>query len=74
VAYSLKARTVESQQPDVAKQRPVNNNRGIFLVLLVPMAAHATLEYVMPPLSNRFTYRGMVFSTRSGPRCYNQVK
>jgi hypothetical protein len=29
VAYSLKARFVESQNPTVAGQRPLNNNRGM---------------------------------------------
>jgi hypothetical protein len=42
VAYSLKARNVESQQSAVTRQWPINNNRG------------------------------MVFSTWSGLRCYNQ--
>jgi hypothetical protein len=56
VAYSLKARTVHSQQPAVTTQRPVNNNRRIvFYAQSVPMAAHATVEYVMPSLSNNYT-------------------
>jgi hypothetical protein len=29
VAYSLKARVVESQQLAITKQRPVSNNRGM---------------------------------------------
>jgi hypothetical protein len=50
VAYSLKARIVESQQ------RPVSKNRGIvFSAGSVPMAEHATMENVMPPLSNNCT-------------------
>jgi hypothetical protein len=53
VTYSLKARTVESQQPAVTRQRLVNSNRGMmFSAQSVPMAAHATMGYVMPSLSN----------------------
>jgi hypothetical protein len=55
VAYSLKAKTVESQQPAVTKQRPVNNNRGMFLARSMPMATHATMECVVPPLSSNCT-------------------
>jgi hypothetical protein len=37
VAYSLKARIVESQRPAVTRQRPVNNNRGmVFSAQCVP--------------------------------------
>jgi hypothetical protein len=53
VTYSLKARTVDSLQPAVTRQRPGYNNRGmVFSTRSVPMAAYATMEYVMPPLSN----------------------
>jgi hypothetical protein len=45
VAYSLRARIVESQQSAVTWQWPINNNRGM-------MAVHATIEYIMPSLSN----------------------
>jgi hypothetical protein len=56
VAYSLKSRIMESQQPAVTRQRPVNNNRGkVFSAQCVPMAAHATMEYAMPSLSNNCT-------------------
>jgi hypothetical protein len=53
VAYSLKARIMESQQLAVARQRPINNKRGIvFSARSVPMAAQATVDYIMPPLNN----------------------
>jgi hypothetical protein len=56
VAYSLKARIVESQQLAVTWQQPVNNNRGmVFSMQSMPMAAHATMKYVMPSLSNNCT-------------------
>jgi hypothetical protein len=55
VAYSLKARIVESQQPIVTRKQSVNNNRGmVFSVQSVPMAEH-TIEYVMPSVSNNCT-------------------
>jgi hypothetical protein len=47
---------VNSQQPAVARRRAVNNNRRmVFSVESVPMDAHATIEYVMPSLSNNCT-------------------
>jgi hypothetical protein len=53
VAYLLKARIVELKQPAVTSQCPVNNNKGmVFSAQSVPMVAHATMEYVMPSLSN----------------------
>jgi hypothetical protein len=55
VAYSLKAKIVESEQPAVTRQRPVNNRGMVFSALSVAMAAHATMEYVMPSLSNNCT-------------------
>jgi hypothetical protein len=56
VAYSLKAKTVESQQPTVTKQRPVNNNKWmVFSAQFVLMDVHSIIEYVMPSLSNNFT-------------------
>jgi hypothetical protein len=55
VAYYLKARIVESQQPAVTRQRPVNNRGMVFSAQSVPMAAHATMEYVMHSLSNNCT-------------------
>jgi hypothetical protein len=56
VAYSLIARTVESQQPAVTRQRPVNNNKEtVFSAQYVPIASHATMEYVMPSLNNNCT-------------------
>jgi hypothetical protein len=58
VAYALKARIVETQQPAVTRQRPVNKNRRMaFSAEFVPMAAHATMQYVMPSLSNNCTTR-----------------
>jgi hypothetical protein len=55
-AYSLKARIVDLQQPAVTKQRPVNKNRDMeFSVQSLPMAVDATMEYVMPLLSNNCT-------------------
>jgi hypothetical protein len=57
-AYSLKARIVESQRPAIARQPLVNNNRGVFSALSLPMVAHATMEYSMPLLSNICTTTG----------------
>jgi hypothetical protein len=40
----------------VAKLLPVNSNRGkVFSVRSLPMAAQATMQYVVPPLSNNCT-------------------
>jgi hypothetical protein len=55
VAYSLKERTVESQQLAVSMQRPLNNRGMVFSVQSVLMAAHAATEYIIPSLSNNFT-------------------
>jgi ATP/ADP translocase len=56
VAYSLKARIVESQQLAIIRQRPINNNRGmVFSAQFVLMAGHATVEYIMPSLSSNCT-------------------
>jgi hypothetical protein len=53
VAYSLKARTVKSQQPAVTRQQPVNNNKGmVFSPKSVYIVMHATKEYFLPLLSN----------------------
>jgi hypothetical protein len=62
MAYSLKARIVESQQPAVTRQWPLNNNRGMVIsVQSVPMAANATMDYVMPSLSNSCTTEEQCF-------------
>jgi hypothetical protein len=56
VAYSLKARIVEPQQPAVTRQRNVNKNRGVvFSARCVPMSAQAAMEYVMSSLSSSCT-------------------
>jgi hypothetical protein len=55
VAYSLKARVVEPQQPVVTRQRPINNREMMFSAQSVPMDEHATIKYVMPSLSNNWT-------------------
>jgi hypothetical protein len=55
VFYSLKARIVESQQPAITRRRPVNNRVMVFSAQSMPMAAHATMVYVMPSLSNNCT-------------------
>jgi hypothetical protein len=52
--YSLKARIVESQQLAVTK-RPGNKRGMVFHAWSVQMVAHATMEYVMAPLSNNRT-------------------
>jgi hypothetical protein len=53
VAYSLKARIVESQQPAFTRPWPVISNRGlIFSAHSVPIAVHAAVEYIVPSLSN----------------------
>jgi hypothetical protein len=48
LAYSLKAKIVESQLPAVTGQRPLNsNNKGMVLsAQSVPIAAYETMEYV----------------------------
>jgi hypothetical protein len=44
---------MESQQPAVTRQLPVNNNRGmVFSALSMPIAAHATVEHIVLPVSN----------------------
>jgi hypothetical protein len=54
VAYSLRARIAKSQ--GLTRQRPVNSDRGmVFPAQSVPMASQATMEYVMPSLSNNCT-------------------
>jgi hypothetical protein len=55
VEYALKAKIVESEQPAVTRQQPVNNRGMVFSSQSVAMAAHATMEYVMPSLSNNCT-------------------
>jgi hypothetical protein len=56
---SLKASIVESQQLAVTRQRPlIKNRRMAFYAQSMPMAAHATLEYVMLSLSNNCTAIG----------------
>jgi hypothetical protein len=44
-----------SQQPAVTRQRTVNNRGMVFCARSVLMAVHATIEYVIPPLSNNCT-------------------
>jgi hypothetical protein len=56
VAYSLKARTVKSQQLAGTRQQPINNNRGmVFSAQSVLMAGHAVMEYIMPSPSSNCT-------------------
>jgi hypothetical protein len=63
VAYSLKARILESQQLADIRQRPLNNNgENVFSEESVQMAANTTMEYVMPTLSNS--------CTATGERCF----
>jgi hypothetical protein len=57
LVYSLKARIVVLEQPAVTMQRPVNR-RMAFSVQFAPMAAYATIEYVIISLSNNFTPTG----------------
>jgi hypothetical protein len=48
VAYSLETRIVESQQQAVTRHQPIQNNREIaFSEHVMPMAAHASMEYIM---------------------------
>jgi hypothetical protein len=54
LAYSVEARVVESQQPAVARQWPLNNNIVMVLSALL-IAEHATMEYAMPSLSYNCT-------------------
>jgi hypothetical protein len=51
VAYLLKARIVESQQPIFARELPLNNRVIVFSAQSVPMAVYATVECVMPSKS-----------------------
>jgi hypothetical protein len=46
---------IRSQQPAVTRQRPVNNREMVFSAQTVPMAAHATMEYLTPSLINNCT-------------------
>jgi hypothetical protein len=40
----------------VTRQRPINNNRGmVFSAQPMLMAGHATVEFIMPSLSNSCT-------------------
>jgi hypothetical protein len=56
VAHSLKEKIVEPQQPAVIRQRPANNKREmVFSAQSVIVAANATMEHVMPSLSNTYT-------------------
>jgi hypothetical protein len=55
VAYSLKARTVESQQPAVTRQRPVNKRGMVFSVQSVQMSAQETVEYIVQSLIDNCT-------------------
>jgi hypothetical protein len=55
VTYSLKTKIVESEQPAVTRQQPVNNRGMVFSAKSVAMVAHARMEYVMPSLSNNCT-------------------
>jgi hypothetical protein len=66
---------VESQQPAVTRQWPVNNKRGIvFSAHLLPMAAKATMEYIMPSINNNYTAtEERCFSVRSVPELYNEL-
>jgi hypothetical protein len=58
---------LESKQPAITRQWPVNNNRGVALsAQSVPMAVHATMEYIMPLLNNNYTATGERCSLR-GP-------
>jgi hypothetical protein len=72
LAYSLKARIVESQQLAVTRQQPINNRGMVFSAQAMLMASHATMEYVMPLLSSNCTATEEQFSTRSVHRCYEQ--
>jgi hypothetical protein len=75
VAYSLKARIVEPQQPAVTRQQPINNNRGmVFSAQSMPMVVNTAMEYIMPLLSKQLhCNRGMVFSVQSVPGLYNEL-
>jgi hypothetical protein len=74
VAYSLKARTVESQQPAVTRQRPVSKNRGMFFFCTIRADGCAYNNGIRHAIAKQKLYinRGTVFSTRSVPKCYKQ--
>jgi hypothetical protein len=51
---------ISNYKTGVANYWPVNSNRVMVLsVQSVLMAAHVKMEYVMPPLSNNCTARGL---------------
>jgi hypothetical protein len=70
VAYSLKARTVESQQLAVTRQRPINNNRGMAFSAQ-SVACNSGIHHAIAK-QQLHCNRRMVFSTWSVPRCYKQ--
>jgi hypothetical protein len=49
------SKTCESQQPAVTRQLSVNNRGMVYSAQSVPMAAHKTMEYIMPSLSKNCT-------------------
>jgi hypothetical protein len=55
VTHSLKARIVESQQLAIIRQQHINNRGITFFAKSMLMAAHVTMEYVLPFLSNNCT-------------------
>jgi hypothetical protein len=55
MAYSLKARTVESHQPAISRQCPANNRGMVFPAWSVLMAEYVIMEYAMPLLYNNCT-------------------
>jgi hypothetical protein len=61
VTYSLKARIMEWQQPDVTRQRPINNIALMFYARSVPMAVHAIMDYAMPSVSKNFAATELYF-------------
>jgi hypothetical protein len=66
VAYSLKARILESHQPAVTRQQPINRGMA-FCMQSMLMAEHATVEYIIPSLSQNCTATEEVFSAQSVP-------
>jgi hypothetical protein len=63
-----------SQQLAVTRHWPINNIKGMgFSAQSMLMAAHATMECVMPSLGNNCTVTGTVFSVQFWPGRYNEL-
>jgi hypothetical protein len=71
VAHSLKARIVESQQPTVTRQRPINNSSDFCAVRADGCVRNNRIRHATAK-QQLHCNRGMVCSMRSVSRCYKQ--